>query len=489
MEQSSRHDQLRTILIFTSAVAVVRLWVMPLNNSFWLDETIIARAIRDTFERTLREAFLTLQSVAFVGLEWLVAHILGTSETALRVLSLVSGIGTLYVYWRIGAEFLDAEAGFSFAAIYLMLPQVAYEVPDARPYAIAMLVEAAAVLWLLRWVRDGSFWQAILWMFCAVVAAHLHYLFLIALPMEVIFIAVRRLMGAPVRWSQLVVCCLIGAVVLIPGVPQLSMLSQQASLLSSAQQPTFLALLGGLAPACILAALLLSTILEWAEGKHPHWLAPVGSEVAVLGGLLLSPVLVLFVLSRFTSVQLFESRYLLPTIPGMVLLWGWLIRGLESPFVRHMSVTAGMLIAIFFIGGLSAVPDYRQEDWRSAVQNMPQNGAVLAYSGLVETRRLDWLQQPEHWRYLMAPVLAYRPAVVQRDAYLVPFDFSQNDQDYVRRQIAGPLGNRDQITVITRRAFWGPEWDSWISHRLVNAGFHQLSSKEYKRVQMVVFQR
>src|SRR5437667_5916 len=68
------------------------------------------------------------------------------------------------------------------------------------------------------------------------------------------------------------------------------------------------------------------------------------------------------------------------------------------------------------------VPDYAHEDWRSADRSLELSSAFLVYSTLVETRHIDWLQRPERWGYLMAPLLAYHPSLSQRDAFALPYD-------------------------------------------------------------------
>ncbi len=469
---------------------MIRLWVMPITNSFWLDETTITWAIRDGFWPIFAKVTKTPQSVAFCILEWLVARTAGVSETALRLPSVAAAVGALYIYYRIGVEFLDREAGFTFAAIYITLQQVSIEVPNARPYSLALLLHVAALFWLLRWVRDGRILHGLLWIICAIVAGQFHHFFLIALPLEAAFLAWCIFRNRPIKIGHLALCAFVGAILFAPAIPQILSMSQQVTSLYFAEKPPFSALFLMCAPIYVLPAVALLVYVERTEKKVTSWTAPKATDLAVLGALIMTvPIVVFFVLARMTSVQLFAPRYLLPTVPGLVLLWGWLLHGINSVIVRLGSLVAGLITAMLITGQFSAVPDYQKEDWRSAVRSLPDSGALLVYSGLVETRHVDWLRQPERWGYLIAPVLAYRPRVTVDDGFVLPFDFGASDQGYVEELISGPLRDRSNITIIVRRSFWGPEWIHWASDRLRRSGFRLVRESQYGRVQVDVFQR
>lgn len=490
MRQAPQLGQLRKILTVIAAAAVVRLWLMPLWNSFWLDETLTVWAIRDGFWNLFHAVPMMLQPVAFCMVEWLIGRLGGFDEATLRLPSLAAAIGALYTYYRIGAEFIDRTAGLTLAALYITLSHVAIEVPNARPYSLALLAESAALLWLLRWLRDGRLWDGIWWIICAVAAGYLHPFFFMALPLEGGFVLWRIYRRSFVKAWQLVVCVLVGMALLAPAIPQLVVISKQARILSWTQQPTLLGWLPILTPIYVLPAVVLLVLLEWLDGRRPRWIASRPLDVAVLGALMLVvPMAISVVLSRWTYIQVFDMRYLLPTAPGVLLLWGWLLHRIDSPFIREMSLACGLAASMVITGGLSAVPDYRQEDWRSAVRSLPESGTILVYSGLVEARRLGWLQQPERWSYLMAPVLAYRQNVQPADAFVIPFAFDQPGQEYLGQLIAARMAGRDRVTVVTRQSFAGPEWGPWVSERLERLGFLPTRTSAYGRVRVEVFQR
>ena len=268
-------------------------------------------------------------------------------------------------------------------------------------------------------------------------------------------------------------------------------MTRQAKLFSFAGRPTLTGLAVAVFPIYWLGAALLIALLSVTGGeklRYGGFRKP--GKIATLGTLLLLiPTIGLFVLSRLSAAQLFDERYLIPVVPGVVLLWGSLLRTVDPPFFRRTTMAAALVASIILIGGVSLIPNYRPEDWRSAVRSMPSSGAALVYSGLVETRRLDWLQQPSHWGYLMAPVLTYRPTMLPENAFLVPFEFGVTEQTYMQGLLDGSLKHPNSITLVVRFLFSGPAWQSWVSERLSTAGFVRISHVRYGTVEVSVFQR
>ena len=481
---------LRVIVWIVAALTVIRLWLMPIANSFWLDETLIVWAIRDGFQHILQAGLRTPQSTTFCLVEWLTSPVGGIHEPTLRLPSIAAGIGTLFVFYKIGVEFIDRSAGLTLAALYITLQQVAIEIPNARPYSLALLAESTALLFLLRWLRDGRMKYGILWAICAVAAGHLHQFFFAVAPIEAGFVLWCIYRGGAVKMRQLLICCSIGLALSAPAIPQVLFLSRQTTILAWMPQPGFVDLLRPIVPKFVLPIAVLLLLVEWLIGKRPRWIASASYNAAILGALvLLVPTVGLFVLSHTTRIHAFYPRYLLPAAPGLVLFWGWLLHRLDSPSVRLMALAGALAASLVITGGPSLVPDYNHEDWRSGVKSLPVPGATLVYSGLVEAQNFNWLEDPFLWGYLIAPVRAYRPDLQRSDSFVIPFHFDQAGQDYTDRLIDSRISPRNSVTVITRQTYVGPRWVPWISERLGRAGFRPIRGSAYGLVQVDVFQR
>ena len=486
-----RWDVSAVLLLVMGALVMCLLWFMPLGNSFWLDETVIAFLIRNNFQETIYRAFIISHPVLFTAIEWLMRH-LGDSEIVLRLPSVSASVGSLIVLYRLGSEAIDWEAGVVFACMHLTLMSVAVQAANARPYAIALFLEYVSILWLLRWTRSGKFRHGLLWIAAAVFATYFHHLFIIALGTEFVFASIVTLHSNVLRFRDLAWCGFVAGVGLIPAVPQAVMIARQSRLFAWVPTPDWTDLLIALLPVSALIGVCLITGFACLNKDWPAWKRPPYASLTWLGALLLAPILVLFIAARAGSVNLFTGRYLLSTTPGCVLLFGWMLRGLEPILVRRMSLTCALLVIGMTAGkvdGFTSAPNYTRELWREAVRDAPLSGGMLVYSGHVETRRLDWLQDPEHWDYLICPVLVYRPGLSPRDAFVIPFEFGSEQRSYIEGVLDGPLRNHNTLTVIVRMISGSSLWPSWLQNRLAIAGYTKLRSAGYGNIQVDVYER
>ncbi|HYL36404.1 MAG TPA: glycosyltransferase family 39 protein, partial [Bryobacteraceae bacterium] len=353
---SGRRGWARMAVAAVAAAAVLRLWILPMVNSYWLDETLIVSIIRDGVGQIVHNAPAT-QSIAFCWLEWIVSQLFGLNEVSLRLLSVLASLASLYVYYRIGAEFMDQETGVIFVGLCLALPQMVHEAPNVRPYSLALWAEAAALLWLLRWLRSGRYQSGLLWVLCSVAACHMHHLFVIPLAIESSYVLYWALRGGPISVRQTLANLLLGFVALLPAFPQAIAMSRQGASLAFAEVPKFTALATTISLFYLLTPVALMALLAWIAHRPLRWVKlEKGTDVVILGcALLFVPLFGLFALSRLTSLRLFDERYLLSAVPGLILLWGRLLRAVEPPFFRRTSVALGLMVSLALPGGLLTV--------------------------------------------------------------------------------------------------------------------------------------
>jgi Dolichyl-phosphate-mannose-protein mannosyltransferase len=480
--------RLPTALWILAAVVIVRLWLLPLGNSFWLDETLTMWMIHNG-----PSAIPAHQSTVFASIEWLTSVVLGTNEWAMRVPSIIAALLSIFVFFRLGVEILDRETGVICAAIFLANPQMNFLIPDARPYALAMLMHTAAVFFLFRWLRTKRLREGILWVACGALACHLHQLFLIALPIEsgLALWHFRREMRTRRGLSAGVAVAALGALLVAPVIHTMWMLSADARQLASAGLPSWKDFLQELLPAYVLLSVALVAVLEWTSG-HVTWRPPKFPPQTLLFAtiLFLAPHILLYGVTRLGWTQLYASRFLLLALPGVVILGSLLVRGFQPARVRYFMLSGMLGIAILWVGGFRLVPDYRQEGWRTMVRSLPESSGILLYSGLIETRNAAWMRKPENWAYLTAPVLTYRPHLGPEDVGLVPYQFDQGGRDYVQRILSGPFQDRTTLSLIARSFpdTDGPQWVDWIAQRLHEFGFEESQSSNDGYVIVRVFQ-
>jgi uncharacterized membrane protein len=146
------------------------------TNSLWLDEFgtlwTVEAGLRETWHRAI--AFHG-QTPFYYLLAWMPVHALGESEASLRLLSLISICAATLVIWRIGVLAHGSRAGlFGAAMFWLCVPAVSNSA-NARPYALAMLTAAIAILGFVRASIRGDFLGRALWIIGTVTLIWTHF--------------------------------------------------------------------------------------------------------------------------------------------------------------------------------------------------------------------------------------------------------------------------------------------------------------------------
>jgi len=473
------------ILATLGLLAAVRLWILPLGNSFWLDESLVVSIAKNQIADIGAAAYQApSQSTLFCYVQWVMLQFAGVNEILTRLPSLLGAAGSAYVLYRIGAEFVNCEAGLIYAVLFVAFPQTTAEASNARPYALGLFFHLLALLTLLRWRRDGRQRTAIVFAVYTALSAYFHLFFLLAVPLEAGYLAwkwphARRRLFEQAAWAGLV---LLGCV--LPLTPQTSRLMSMRRILEFPSPDDWFELVRFFFPIGLLAGCFLAWLLAFA----PKTFDMKERDHLTLGFLLMVPALALAGASEFWHLNLLVPRYLLCSAPGVILVWGSCLRALGPPWVRRMTLAGGLVSSAAFAGGLAFVPDFQHEDWRSAVRNAHPSDRMLVYNGLAETRQLEWLTDSQHWDYLMAPVLVYQPGVTQANASLVPFEFTPEDREYMDRILSG-FTTEKNVNVIMRVKFSGLAWLIWLDQHLNRMGFRRTRVSSYGRMELWAYQR
>jgi hypothetical protein len=236
-------------------------------------------------------------------------------------------------------------------------------------------------------------------------------------------------------------------------------------------------------------ALILGCVLGWRLTRSTKWFHLASREQLLLGALLMTPIPFLFALAKFGGLTVFVDRYLLCGVPGIILFWGSLIRSIEPEPVRKFALTGGLILAFVTLQPLTrAVPDFHEEHWRSALESAPHSGQILIYSGLAETRKLDWLREPSHWSYMVSPVSVYLADVSPDRHLLIPFEFDAASQDYMDALLMHAL-TANTVTIVARNVFSAGQWLDWTAARLERQGYSAARHESYGMVELRVFER
>src|SRR5271168_1273662 len=151
------------VLTFLLALLVIRLWLMPLPSSFWLDEiaTVFVAGHGSNHPSLAAAAPQAWQSWYYFFIR-LWAWIFGYSEVVTRIPSILAMAGCLALVARLSMRLIHPDSGWFAIFACLALPGINYQAANARPYALGMCAFAAALLFLVRWLDSNQWIDALL---------------------------------------------------------------------------------------------------------------------------------------------------------------------------------------------------------------------------------------------------------------------------------------------------------------------------------------
>jgi uncharacterized membrane protein len=158
-----------SLILFGAAVRVAQ---YTSNRSLWLDEAALALNI---VNRSPDQLLLPLDyhqgaPIGFLLMQWLAVKVLGNSEYALRLLPLVSGIATLFLFYVVAKRAVGTTAALIGLALAAASHYLIYYAAEAKQYstdaALGLLVIGGGLYLSRQPVRAR---QALLAGFCGAV--------------------------------------------------------------------------------------------------------------------------------------------------------------------------------------------------------------------------------------------------------------------------------------------------------------------------------
>jgi 4-amino-4-deoxy-L-arabinose transferase-like glycosyltransferase len=414
-----------TYWVYGASLAVaISIWFIAIRSPLWLDETGSYWVIKDGFGPIWSRH--ALEFPAYYYVLGLLTKILGTSEIALRVPSVLAMMGAVYLLYRAARELFNREIAIVAVLIFCLNPIVIFTSIDARPYAFAVLATNAGILIALRMRSNNSNWIAALWGLTSACIVYFHYLFAAILPALVICFFAAKKSNRKIAWRQFGVAAAVFVLASLPMIPGLRSLFHTRASHVVGMPPKLhdlvLTLAPGWLPFAFIAIGLVSLILA-ALRTAPDESGNAGKSLASMDrrrvlqclSLALIPVLLLYGISKGTSMQLFIMRYRLVAVPGIALCWAFLVSLFPSRTAR-LAMCLGLVAGTSFT--YLHTPFLREHDptWKYALtiaeKNASADGAsVLMYSPFVEGNWLaEPIQNPKESRFF-APLFYYKVSV------------------------------------------------------------------------------
>lgn len=301
------------------AAALIKLWLLPLPSSFWVDEMVTAFVVRQGAAHPSLKVAPQVTATIYYWLPWTAERLFGFSEISYRIPSILMMGAALFLVARLAMRLIHPEAGWFAVFAALTLRGINYEAADARPYALAMLTAAAGLWFLVRWLDRGNWRDAAAFVLFAALLWRVH---LINWPFYGVFFAysVARLWrrDTPVAWKQAALVFVALFAALVPVLLDALALMRNAEAHVITKPPSlrefgnafkFLLIAG-----CGAGGWLLSRKFHWPRQSNPS--VPV--LILVLGWWIWHPVS-LYAFSWITGNSVFVPRYLSLSLPGAVL--------------------------------------------------------------------------------------------------------------------------------------------------------------------------
>lgn len=409
MSEPTGQSEIRARWLLAAVLSWVflRMALAPLAEGLWLDETGTAFVVREDASQVLARATRYQgQSPCYYLLAWASVRLLGWSEVALRLPSLLATLLAVVGLSWLARRTWGPEAGLVAPAVLAIDSQVSYL--DGRPYGLALACMTLAAVALVRWVERPGLARALLYASCAGMSVWAHFLFGAALVAHVAWVLLeRRSRQLPAR--QLALAAAVLAIFMAPCLSQLAGLWGRRRTLTFALPPSLDTLREALAPPVLLVGLAVGLVLAWllrrARGESIALARPEGRSILRLALLWhVTPPVCLVAVSLVSGTSLAVARYWLSALPGTALL---VAGGASSLRPRWLaSVVAGGL-ALSALGSTNT----RMDDWRWEIEQarplVQADTPVLFVSGFIESTDPHILADPAWRSWLLAPLAAY----------------------------------------------------------------------------------
>jgi hypothetical protein len=393
---SARRNLTELSIYGLALTASIALWFVAFRAPLWLDETGSYWLIREGFWKIAsRQGDLSFPAYSYIL--WAFTKILGTSEIALRIPSVLAMLAATYLLYRSARELFDRDVAFMATMLFAIHPITIYAAIDVRPYAFGALAINAAIYLLLRLRKQPTPATAMLFGIAAACIVYFHFLFAVILP--VLFVRLLSLGAprlaletweysasssvkstlaekkiAPNSWTFIVVALGTFTLAFLPVIPGLLAMFRTRGTHVFELAPQLRDLYWTFAPGktiyVVTAAILLAAALRRfnLERRVQIW------NLLLCLGLGVVPILILYIVSVATPLHLFTERHRLVAIPGIALCWAFLLSRIDARWIR-VAVCAILV-------GLTAFhnfrdPAYRQHGytWKYALAIADQNAA------------------------------------------------------------------------------------------------------------------
>ncbi|MDA1053779.1 MAG: glycosyltransferase family 39 protein [Planctomycetota bacterium] len=392
------HWQLLPILLLAT---LLRLW--QIDESLWLDELHTAWAVSASPIEIVERAQIGNQSPLYFYLPWATTSLCGMSEWALRLPSLVAGIGLVAFAYGLTYQFTSSRTAASACAILAAMDHnFLFYATEARPYACVQLVAAVQLFGFWKLQESSTLRRRFAFVASSALLFYLHYTAILLVAGEVVYLfAWRRANASEYSGRKLAIDLLCVAALMLPAAVHVFDIGTRRNAWATLIKDTswlppvhWFSLVSYVAvPSSIcLVGVLVRRMRRDSEGRRFEW------RLAYLLACWLGvPLGVVWLLTVTKLAPLYLGRYVIGAALAPVLFAGLCVGVWENR--RSRLVVAGVFIAFTFStsGMIQQLRNDgrlfgdRAENWRDAVayvNDWTWDKPVFVRSGLLEADRL-----------------------------------------------------------------------------------------------------
>jgi hypothetical protein len=464
-----------TLLLFALlGLCIVRLWLMPLGSSFWVDEMGTVFVVEHGAAHPSLAVAPQVPKSIYYSLPRAASALFGSSEVVYRLPSTLAMGLALFLIARLAARLIHPRAAWFAVFVCLALSGIGYQAADARPYALGTLVAAAGALSLVRWLDDGRWRDGLLFACSAALLWRVH---LIYWPFYLVFAiyAAARLLRRETRVGWLPAAAVFGLIglALAPVLLDALALFREARAHVIVEPPSLHAfehlLRWNVVLICAADAWLLAHAVGWPRPANP--VSPSSLTLA-LAWWLCQP-LALFAFSRLTGNSVFVTRYLSIMLPGVALSATALAaRSIPPAQWKRLATLVGAW-ALLSQGQWTRVwPVHEHSDWRGAARQVNALAPgpatpVICPSPFIEARSPAWRSDYALPGFLYSHLPVYP---IAGKPILFPFATSTEAEAYAARLTRETLSSSHRFLIYGGD---GPAtfWSKWFASRPELAGW------------------
>jgi hypothetical protein len=446
---------MRICLTFFIGLVAVRLWIMPLGSSLWLDETGTYWTVQNGLSQIASRSYSPPQSTTYFFVAGIAVAIAGASEIVLRLPSVIAMALAAVLLYRLGKRLLSQEAALLATLVFVCWKEVTFAACDARAYALGLLAVIGAALFLVRWLETGHYPDALGYAVLASLTVYLHYLFAVMFLVHAAYAGFIYRKDKAASLSSFCFVAVIITVLLSPLLPGFSTLISSGSIFSYVADPGVDQFLEILTPSALVGGAMAGLLVAYFIQPAGRLFNPLERPKSILLLILwaIVPGLVMFAISKLTPYKVFVPRYLLCHVPGLTLLAGWTLQGIR-PAHKQLIVACFLVIA-----SLSSSAPLRHttflhggENWRDAIgtaaaiakgTQMP----VLVHTGFQLPFQQALQSDAAAASRLLAPLSLYP---ISGNVVPLPFRPDRSCEVYLQSLATNRLQGVDRFVLISR---------------------------------------